>query len=419
MGIHEELVNIGEMAQKAAREMVSLTSEHKKEILNAMATEIINQKDLIKSANKKDLQAGEKNGLSKAMLDRLELTDKRINGMVQGIVDVSGLPDSVGTVISEITRPNGLRIKKIRVPIGVIGIIYESRPNVTADAASLCIKSSNAVILRGGTEAINSNASLCNALQTGGKKKGLSENAVQFVNTTDREAVRELVQLEKSVDLIIPRGGESLIRAVAEMARVPVLKHYKGVCHTFVDESADITKALEICENAKCQRPGVCNAMETLLIHQNIAVKFLPEIAHQLKLNGVEIRGDEPTREIIPEVNTASEEDWYEEYLDLILSVKVVPDVQVAIDHINKYGSQHSDAIVTESEENQILFTQNVDSATVYVNASTRFTDGGEFGMGAEMGISTDKLHARGPVGIEELTTYKYVIIGDGQIRVS
>jgi glutamate-5-semialdehyde dehydrogenase len=418
MDIHDQLVNIGEKAQIAAREMVSLTTDKKKEILNAMAAEITNQKELIKSANRKDLQAGEENGLSAAMLDRLELTDKRIDGIVQGIVDVSALPDPIGNIISEITRPNGLIIKKVRVPIGVIGIIYESRPNVTADATSLCIKSSNAVILRGGSEAFNSNAAICSALQVGGKMKGLPENAVQFINSTDREAVRELVQLENKVDLIIPRGGESLIRAVVEMARVPVLKHYKGVCHTFVDESADIKKAIEICKNAKCQRPGVCNAMETLIVHENIAGIFLPKIARELQLNGVEIRGDEPSRKIIPEVNTASEEDWYEEYLDLILSVKVVQDIQGAIDHINKYGSQHSDAIITESEENQKIFTQNVDSAAVYVNASTRFTDGGEFGMGAEMGISTDKLHARGPVGIEELTTYKYVIIGDGQIRV-
>jgi len=311
-----------------------------------------------------------------------------------------------------------LKIRKVRVPIGVIGIIYESRPNVTADAASLCIKSSNAVILKGGSEALHSNQAICEAMQVGGTKKGLSQNAIQLIQATDREAVKELVQLEGLVDLIIPRGGEGLIRAVAEMSRVPVLKHYKGVCHTFVDASADIQMAVEISVNAKCQRPGVCNAMETLLVHKDIADNFLPKIGSELQGQSVEIRGDLRTQELIPDATNASEEDWHTEYLDLILSVRVVSDVDEAINHINKYGSQHSDAIITNSEINKQLFSQNVDSATVYVNASTRFTDGGEFGMGAEMGISTDKLHARGPVGIEELTTYKYVIEGDGQVRV-
>jgi glutamate-5-semialdehyde dehydrogenase len=303
------------------------------------------------------------------------------------------------------------------VPIGVIGIIYESRPNVTADAASLCIKSSNAVILKGGSEAMHSNQAICKAMQAGGIKKGLPRHAIQLIQTSDREAVKELVQLEGLVDLIIPRGGEGLIRAVAEMARVPVLKHYKGVCHTFVDANANLQMALEISVNAKCQRPGVCNAMETLLVHQDIAGTFLPKIAARLQEQGVEIRGDRRTREFIPNAVEASEDDWYTEYLDLILSVRVVADIREAVDHINKYGSQHSDAIITDSEQSKDLFTQNVDSATVYVNASTRFTDGGEFGMGAEMGISTDKLHARGPVGIKELSSYKYVILGEGQIR--
>jgi glutamate-5-semialdehyde dehydrogenase len=417
MDLHQEMIAMGDKAQVAAGKLVSLSGEDKNEILRTMADEIRNQKEIIKTANQKDLLAGEANGLSWAMLDRLALTDDRINGMITGMIDVSSLNDVIGGVISEKTRPNGLRIKKIRVPIGVIGIIYESRPNVTADAASLCLKSSNAVILRGGSEAINSNIAICHALQMGGKKKGLTGDAIQLVATADREAVRELVQLEGRVDLIIPRGGESLIRAVADMARVPVLKHYKGVCHTYVDETADIDKSINICENAKCQRPGVCNAMETLLVHKNIAQKFLPQVARRLQSKGVELRGDRGTQEIIPGIKSAGEDDWYTEYLDLILSVKIVSDVHEAIDHINKYGSHHSDAIISGSEENQSVFTQKVDSATVYINASTRFTDGGEFGMGAEMGISTDKLHARGPVGIEELTTYKYVIVGDGQIR--
>jgi glutamate-5-semialdehyde dehydrogenase len=417
MSIHDDMLNLGILAQTASREVATLRPGQKNEILMAMAAEIHGQSDLIKAANATDLETGKKNGLTLAMLDRLKLTNKRIDSMLQGIRDVAALKDVVGSVISETERPNGLRIKKIRVPIGVIGIIYESRPNVTADAASLCLKSSNAVILRGGTEAINSNRAICRALQSGGKKKGLPENALQFVETSDREAVKELVQLEGLVDLIIPRGGEGLIRAVADMARVPVLKHYKGICHTYVDAQADLAMALNISINAKCQRPGVCNAMETLLVHQDIAEKFLPEVARRLIENGVELRGDMRSRQLIPGAIAANEEDWSTEYLDLVLSIKVVADVQEAVAHINKYGSRHSDAIISGSEKNQLYFTQQVDSATVYVNASTRFTDGGEFGMGAEMGISTDKLHARGPVGIEELTTYKYIIIGDGQIR--
>jgi len=417
MNLHDEMRQIGSAAQRAARELVFLDAAQKTAILINMADEINAQRQLIKSANSKDLEAGEKKGLSAAMLDRLNLSDKRIDQMVHGIREVAALKDVIGDILLETKRPNGLHIKKVRVPIGVIGIIYESRPNVTADAASLCLKSSNAVILRGGTEAINSNMAISRALEEGGKKKGLPAHTLQFVKTPEREAVRELVQLEGLVDLIIPRGGEGLIRTVAEMARVPVLKHYKGVCHTFIDKTADIDKALNISINAKCQRPGVCNAMETLLVHQDIAGKFLPLVAQRLLAHGVEIRGDQQTRKLIPGVAKASEEDWYTEYLDLILSVKVVSDVKEAVAHINKYGSQHSDAIVSETLQNQQYFTKNVDSATVYINASTRFTDGSEFGMGAEMGISTDKLHARGPVGIEELTSYKYIISGEGQIR--
>jgi len=417
MNLHDEMQHIGSESQRAAREIVSFDADQKTAILKSMADEIFARRQLIKSANIEDLEAGKIKGLSAAMLDRLRLSDNRIDQMVNGIREVAALKDVIGDVLLEKERPNGLKIKKVRVPIGVIGIIYESRPNVTADAASLCLKSSNAVILRGGTEAFNSNLAISRALQAGGKKKGLPDNAIQFVETPDREAVRELVRLEGLVDLIIPRGGEGLIRAVAEMARVPVLKHYKGVCHTFVDKNADIDKALRISINAKCQRPGVCNAMETLLVHEDIAESFLPLVAHDLQALGVEIRGDRRTCGVLPGTVEATEEDWYTEYLDLILSVKVVSDVKEAVTHINKYGSQHSDAIVSESRENQQYFSKHVDSATVYINASTRFTDGGEFGMGAEMGISTDKLHARGPVGIEELTSYKYIISGEGQIR--
>ncbi len=417
MSLRNMMLELGSKAQHAARELVLLSAEQKTEILLAMAVELDAQRELIRSANKKDLQDGEMKGLSAAMLDRLTLTDPRIDGMIKGVHEVANLSDVVGNLISQTERPNGLLIKKIRVPIGVIGIIYESRPNVTADAAVLCLKSSNAVILRGGSEAQHSNLAITRALQAGGLKKGLPESAVQFVQTAERDAVKELVRLEGLVDLIIPRGGEGLIRTVAELARVPVLKHYKGVCHTYVDASADLDMAVNICINAKCQRPGVCNAMETMLVHKDIAETFLPLVWRRLHDHGVEIRGDQRTRELLPEAGEASEEDWYTEYLDLILSIKVVSDIGDAVAHINHYGSQHSDAIISSSEESQQYFTKNVDSATVYINSSTRFTDGGEFGMGAEMGISTDKLHARGPVGIEELTTYKYVIVGNGQIR--
>jgi glutamate-5-semialdehyde dehydrogenase len=418
MSLSDDIKSYGKKAQKAAGEIISITAAQKNQILEAMAGEIDLQREDIKRANQKDLSAGEKSGLSGAMFDRLDLNDKRIDEMIGGISDIIRLSDVVGEILSEDVRPNGLKILKKRVPIGVIGIIYESRPNVTADAASLCIKSSNVVILKGGSESLNSNQAICRAMQVGGAREGLPENAIQLIQTTDRDAVKELVQLENYIDLIIPRGGEGLIRAVAEMSRVPVLKHYKGVCHTFVDESADLKMASDIVLNAKCQRPGVCNAMETLLVHQKIAEDFLPQMARRLVEQGVELRGDSQTRELISDAKTATEEDWYTEYLDMILSIRVVSDVNEAIDHINKYGSRHSDAIITESGQSKQRFTQMVDAATVYINASTRFTDGGEFGMGAEMGISTDKLHARGPVGIKELTSYKYVIEGDGQIRV-
>jgi len=418
MGLHEEMLAMGQKAVIASRELARLSARKKNAILLAMADAVEFHRDSIKEANTLDVEAARANGMTGAMIDRLSLTDSRINSMANGLRDVAGLKDPVGSVISRWIRPNGLEIVKIRVPIGVIAIIYEARPNVTSDAAGLCFKTSNAVILRGGKESLQSNGAIVQALQAGGGKAGLPENAIQWVPTTDREAVKELVQLEGLVDLAIPRGGESLIRAVVEQARIPVIKHYKGVCHTYVDKTADLEKALKICENAKCQRPGTCNAMETLLVHEAVASKFLPLVAQRLGVDlKVELRGDELARAIVPTMRKAEEADWYAEYLDLILAIKVVSSVTAAVEHINKFGSNHSDAIISECADAQKEFTHDVGSAVVYVNASTRFTDGAEFGMGAEIGISTDKLHARGPMGLEELTTYKYIITGDGQVR--
>jgi len=417
MNLHDEMIATGDRAVTAAHELLLLSSRRKNSILQSMADELEARRAQLKEANRKDTEEASAAGMPPAMLDRLILSDSRIDSMIHGIRAIVGLKDPIGTRISRWIRPNGLEIVKRRVPIGVIAIIYESRPNVTADTAVLCLKTSNAVILRGGKEAMNSNIAIADALVAGGSKHGLPKDAIQLIRTTDREAVRELVQLEGRVDLVIPRGGEALIRAVTDQARVPVIKHYKGVCHVYVDESADQEMAMKIAENAKCQRPGVCNAMEKLLIHEKIAAEFLPKMAVRFRDLKVELRGDPAAREIVPWIKEAREDDWYAEYLDLILTIKIVPSVKAAIDHINKYGSRHSDAIVTESEPAWKLFINEVDSAAVYVNASTRFTDGGEFGMGAEIGISTDKIHARGPMGLEELTTYKYVIQGRGQIR--
>ncbi len=417
MTLQDSIRKIGDNALAASRKMIGLSTRRKNAILGAMADALDQQRDLVKAANARDLEQARSSGLSSALLDRLTLTDARIDGMIKGVRDVALLPDPVGKKIWKRTRPNGLVIEKKRVPLGVVAIIFESRPNVTADAAVLCIKTSNAVILRGGKEAIHTNLAIAAALQTGGESAGLPQNAVQLIDTTDREAVRELVRMDDRVDVVIPRGGESLIRAVVEHARVPVLKHYKGVCHVFVDASADLKMALAIAENAKCQRPGVCNALETLLVHQSAAPAFLPALAEMAARRGVELRGCEATRAILPSCSQATEEDWYAEYLDLILAVRVVKDLKAAIRHINTYGSHHSDAIVTSDAKSAKAFLKQVDSAAVYVNASTRFTDGGEFGMGAEMGISTDKLHARGPMGLEELTTYKYLVSGTGQTR--
>jgi glutamate-5-semialdehyde dehydrogenase len=410
-------MEMGQRAKEASFALASLGQRKKNAILEAMADELEQRRKEIQAANAKDLAEARKAGLSAAMLDRLELTDDRYTAMVKGILNVVALKDPVGDEISTWVRPNGLEIKKVRVPIGVVGIIFESRPNVTVDAAVLCFKSSNATILRGGKEAIHSNRALALALQEGGEKKGLPPHAIQLVQTTNRTAVKELVQLHGLVDVIIPRGGESLINAVVADATVPVIKHYTGNCHIYIDKDCDRALAVDIVDNAKTQRPGVCNAVETVLVHEAIADEILPMLANRLLAKNVEIRGDTATCEHIPEATPATEEDWDTEYLDLILSMRVVPDLKTAIDHINRHGSKHSDAILSSDEKAQKKFLQEVDSATVYVNASTRFTDGNEFGLGAEIGISTDKLHARGPMGLEELTTYKFHILGTGQIR--
>ncbi len=417
MDVKEQILKIGMNAKAASYALAKLSTRKKNAILEAMADELDAQRALIQTENARDLAAGKAAGLSAALLDRLELTDARIDAMIKGLRDVAVLNDPVGAEISTWNRPNGLEIRKMRVPIGVIGIIFESRPNVTCDAAALCFKTSNAVILRGGKEAIHSNLAIARAMQDGGAAKGMPAHAIQLIPTTDREAVKVLCQMTDCLDLIIPRGGEGLIRAVTEMAHVPVIKHYKGICHTFVDATAELEQARRIVENAKCQRPGVCNAMETLLVHKDIAEAFLPRMGELLAARGVEMRGDETVCRLIPGAKTATEEDWHEEYLEMILAIRVVDDVDAAIAHINKYGSGHSDAILTQDEKSQKAFLAEVDSSSVYVNASTRFTDGAEFGMGAEIGISTDKLHARGPMGLEELTTYKFVIFGKGQIR--
>ena len=418
MTLHETMVEMGDKAVAAARQLATLGTRRKNLILEAMADALESSRDRLKEANARDMAAGRAAGLSDAMLDRLLLTDKRIDSMINGVRALIGLKDPVGQKISRWVRPNGLVIQKVRVPIGVIGIIFESRPNVTVDAAALCFKTSNAVILRGGKEALESNKALVDALQAGGTRKGLPANSIQLITTTDHDAVRELVQLEGRVDLVIPRGGEKLIRIVTEQAYVPVIKHYKGVCHAFVDETADQAKALDVIENSKCSRPGVCNALEKVLVHAKIAAEFLPKLAARLADKRVELRGDDAARALVPAMKAATAADWDEEYLDLILTVGVVPSLDAAIAWINRHGSHHSDTILSEDEKAQEKFLDQVDSACVYANASTRFTDGGEFGMGAEIGISTDKLHARGPMALEELTTYKYIIQGNGQIRV-
>jgi glutamate-5-semialdehyde dehydrogenase len=398
---------------------LALCSEDRKNAaLLAMADAIEAAGAEIVAANGRDLQAAPGYGLNAAAVDRLRLDAPRIHAMAAGVREVAALPDPCGEIIRQWTRPNGMQITKLRVPIGVVGIIYESRPNVTADAAVLCVKSGNACILRGGKEAIHSNAAIAKALSAGAVHAGLSADIVQLVPFTDREGVRLLAQMDRYLDVIVPRGGHALIEAVVEHARMPVIKHYHGVCHVYVDQAADLAMAEKIAVNAKCQRPGVCNAMETLLVHRDVAGEFLPSVAKALRDRGVELRGDKRTCEVLgADVKAATEEDWTTEYLDLILSIRVVDSLEQAIDHIEHYGSHHSDSIVTADEAAARKFLAAVDSAAVFWNVSTRFCDGGEFGFGAEIGISTDKLHARGPMGLEELTTYKYLVTGAGQVR--
>ncbi len=422
-----EIIKLAVASREAAVELASVSTSKKNDALLDMAKGLEANIQKIIDANEKDLKAGQKNKLPSALIDRLRLNEKRIKEMAQSLRAIASLEDPVGQKISTRKRPNGLVIDKVGIPIGVIFIIYESRPNVTSDCAGLCLKSGNAVILRGGSEAINSNIAIYDILKAGCKACGLPEAAITLIKDTDRKAIEQLLGQKDYIDLVMPRGGEELINFVSEKSRIPVIKHYKGVCHTYVDEEADLNMAERICLNAKVQRPGVCNAMETLLVHKDVAVRFLPSMLKKFMEAGVEIRGCEKTRLIISkiggpglgkkEIRAAVEEDWYTEYLDLILSVKVVESLDEAIAHIRKYGSMHSEAIVTDSQRNADYFLKAVDSACVYVNASTRFTDGGQFGMGAEIGISTEKLHARGPMGLEELTTYKYVIYGNGQVR--
>lgn len=417
MNTKEYITKICKDAKTASRILANAKTEIKNNALKNMAEAIREMSDFIISANKKDINLAKKYNKSNAFIDRLTLNKKRIELMAESINKVTQLPDPCGEIIKMTKRPNGLIIGKMRVPIGVIGIIYEARPNVTSDCAALCIKSANAVILKGGKESINSNVAICNILKGALKKASLPTDSIQLVESAERTATNHLLKMDEYLDLIIPRGGEALINAVSRNSRIPVIKHYKGICHVYVDETANLEKAYKICFNAKVQRPGVCNAMESMLVDKSIASSFLPEMLRRFKEARVEIRGCDKTRNIVKGVKKASDKDFSTEFLDLILAVKVVNGEDEAIEHINTHGSHHSDAIVAEDYNRALKFLKSVDSACVYANASTRFTDGYEFGMGAEIGISTDKIHARGPMALEELTTYKYIIFGNGQIR--
>jgi glutamate-5-semialdehyde dehydrogenase len=430
MTLTEQMLQLARQARAASRPLSLLTTDAKNRCLQAMACALLNHQQAIQEANARDMEAGAAQGLSSAMLDRLRLDPKRMAAMAQGLQDVAALPDPVGRVLDQRVRPNGLQLYKISTPIGVVVIIYESRPNVTADAAGLCFKSGNATILRGGREAIHSNRAIAEVMVAAARESlpDFPEHAIQMVTTPDRQAISELLAFNQYIDLCMPRGGEGLIRAVTECSKVPVIKHYKGVCHVYVDADADLSMARSIVLNAKLQRPAVCNAIETLLVDRAMAPKFLPAIASELGRERVELRVDETCRSLLEPILTqadspiqkfqlATEQDWSTEYNDRILNVRIVDGVRQAVEHINQYGSAHSDSIVTQSEPRARQFLAEVDSAAVYWNASTRFTDGGEFGMGAEIGISTDKIGARGPMGLEELTSYKWVGIGTGQIR--
>ncbi|MFQ5432032.1 MAG: glutamate-5-semialdehyde dehydrogenase [Nitrospinota bacterium] len=407
---------IGQKARSAAKRLALLSTKEKNGALEMMADSLEESAEAVIKENLKDTDTARQNGLSDAMIDRLVLNRDRIGGIADGIRQIAGLPDPVGHIYEETVRPNGLKVSRISIPIGVIGIIYEARPNVTADTAALCLKSGNAVVLRGGKEAFHSNNAIASLLSAALEKKGITPDAIQFIRTTDREAVLKMLKLNNYIDVIIPRGGPGLIKFVSENSTIPVIKHDAGVCHVYIDESAAFERARDIAVNSKVQRPGVCNAAETLLVHSAWS-QNLPALLAAFAAEGVELRGCKKTRELYPAAKPAEEEDWRTEYLSLTLAVKVVDSMDEAIEHIERYGSHHTDAIVTESRENGDRFLREVDSSAVMVNASTRFNDGGQFGLGAEMGISTQKLHARGPMGLRELTTYKYMVVGQGQVR--
>lgn len=417
MNVQEYMIELGEKARDAARLVAKADTNLKNQALLAMADAIDNSRPALREANAKDLDNGRNNGLDDAMLDRLELTDARIDTMIEGLRQVASLPDPVGAINDLKFLPSGIQVGKMRVPLGVIGIIYESRPNVTVEAASLCLKSGNATILRGGSEAINSNQAVAACIQQGLKDAGLPETAVQVVETTDREAVGQMITMPEYVDVIVPRGGKGLIERISRDAKVTVIKHLDGICHVYIDSEADKGKAVNVSLNAKTHRYGTCNTMETLLVNAAVATEILPELAERYQAVGVELRGCERTREVVPYANEATEEDWVTEYLAPVLSIKIVDDMDEAIRHINRYGSHHTDSIITENYTKSRAFLREVDSSSVMVNASTRFADGFEYGLGAEIGISTDKIHARGPVGLDGLTSEKYVVLGDGHIR--
>lgn len=418
MNVETYMTELGERARAASRLMARADTASKNKALAAMADAIDASRAALAEANARDMQNGREKGLDAAMLDRLELTPARIDGMIEGLRQVAALPDPIGGIRDMNYRPSGIQVGKMRVPLGVIGIIYESRPNVTCEAASLCLKSGNATILRGGSEAIHSNQAIAACIRQGLEAAGLPQEAVQVVETTDREAVGRLIAMPEYVDVIVPRGGKGLIERISTDARVPVIKHLDGICHVYIDAEADKSKALNIAINAKTHRYGTCNTMETLLVDAVVASEMLPELAEHYNQLGVELRGCEQTRAILPGINAATDEDWDTEYLAPVLAVKVVADMAEAIAHINRHGSHHTDAIITENYTKARAFLREVDSSSVMVNASTRFADGFEYGLGAEIGISTDKIHARGPVGLEGLTSEKYVVLGDGQVRV-
>jgi glutamate-5-semialdehyde dehydrogenase len=417
MDIKQYMLDVGRAARAAARKVAVADAATKDRALRVTAATLRRHADRLLAANAKDLEAARANGQDAAFIDRLTLSTKSIEGMAQGLEQVAGLDDPVGRVTDVHERPSGIRVGKMRVPLGVIGIIYESRPNVTADAAALCLKSGNACILRGGSEALHSNQAIAECVHEGLRAAGLPETAVQVVATSDRAAVGELLRLNEYVDIIVPRGGKSLIERVMQESRIPMIKHLDGVCHVYIDDQADLDKAIRIADNAKTQRYGTCNTMETLLVAQGVAPRVLPAIARILREKGVELRGDTGSRGLVPDMKAATEDDWYAEYLAPILAVRIVRDLDEAMEHIARYGSQHTDAIVTENEARAERFLREVDSSSVMVNASTRFADGFEYGLGAEIGISTDKLHARGPVGLEGLTSQKFVVFGSGQVR--